>query len=125
MLDDDSGHVGAAAFMFRETDTDGLSCNWLEHISAPRTEQLNRIRSVIRLKLRRSHRLAIVNCGVARQRIRDAVSHELSIIEDPLPPEGEWAADPSHALIEPPPADLLEQVAVELAVVAKAEAAIP
>lgn len=125
LLDDDSGGVGAAAFTFRESDTDGLSCNWLEHINALRPDQLNQIRSLMRLKLKRSHRLAIVNCGKARRRIRDSVSHELSIIEDPLMPEGNWPADPSHTLIERPAPDLLEQLAVELATIAEVEPAIP
>lgn len=118
MLDDDSGRVGAAAFAFREADTDGLSCSWLEHATGSREEQLDRVKSLMRLKRRRSSRLAIVNCGAARQRIRDSVSHELSIIEDPLLPDGTWPADPSHALIGRPPPDLLEQVAVDLAIVA-------
>jgi hypothetical protein len=79
----------------------------------------------MRLKLKKSHRLAIVNCGKARQRIWDSVSHELSIIEDPLIPDGDWPADPSHALIERPVPDLLEQLAVELATIAEIEPAIP
>jgi hypothetical protein len=124
ILDDGSGQLGASAFAFRKTDTDGLSCNWLEHIDASRSEQLQRIRSLLRLRVKQSHRLAVVKCGSARQRVRDAISIELSIVQDPLPAEGSWSEDPSHVLIEPPPSDMLEQVATDLAVCASIEAAI-
>jgi hypothetical protein len=116
LLDDLSGRVGAAAFQFRAEDTDGLSCNWLEHV--------NGVRNLMRLQRRSSNRLAVINCGECRAVVRDAYGIDLSIIEDPLPADSEYAnPDPSHALIQPPPEQLRDFIAAILGAQAIAEPA--
>jgi hypothetical protein len=125
LLDDHSGGVSAAAFIFRAEDNDGLSCNWLEHTSGTRAEQLARVRELMRLKRRSSNRLAVINCGESRAAVRDGFGVDLSIIEDPLPADEKYAtSDPSHALIEPPPGELRDFIAASLSARAVVEPAI-
>ena len=99
----DDGHVNGAAFQLRSNE-ERLSVNWLDFFSSlDKTEQINEVRRLSRLKLSRNGRFAELNIDVAKQAVQ-AVLPNLRFVHDPLPDDDEYEADPSHVQIaELPP----------------------
>lgn len=89
--------VTESAFRPRADEVDGLSVNWVDFFRGPKLHQIDCIRSVTKLQVRDSHRLAIVQI----QDIQQAASPvSLTAVEDPdagLPPKFNAA----HALVQP------------------------
>jgi hypothetical protein len=95
------GLVNGSEFRLRSSRPDdmGISVNWLECFpNRSKVEQVNQVRSVVRLVTKRSGCFAELNVG----RTRDYLTKELSTIffvNDPLGSDVDHPADPSHALI--------------------------
>ena len=96
-INDEDGSIDGSAFRLRPND-DGLSVNWLECFSdCTKTQQLNEVRRLSRLKMRKSGCLAELNVGAAKQHVIKLTA--LHVIHIPLPAEADYEADPSHSEI--------------------------
>ena len=105
-INDADGSIDGEAFRLRPNDR-GISVNWLEWFrNRTKAQQLNGVRGLIRLEMRKSGCLAELNVGTAKQHV---FKHTvLSFIHRPLPAEGIYEADPSHSEITGlPPGDSL------------------
>lgn len=96
----EDGTPGPGAFTC--DDFDGISCNWLEYFPGERTRQISEVRAALaaRRTIRKSHKLAILNVGVARKGALERLGQQIAIVKDPRIAEDGKPADPSHALIE-------------------------
>ncbi len=106
----DGGIVNGAGFLRRPTE-DGFSVNWLEYFDHPIENQVQGGRDVARLRYAKTGLLARLNIGATRNYVRQNSPErlELSFVHDLLIAEGDFPADPSHALIKGiPTADSLE-----------------
>lgn len=79
-------------------DEVGLSVNWLEAFRGTSACQLDSVRRVIRLTVRRTGRFAEMNVGNVKRSVAEE-SETLRIVHDPLQAEGKFESDPSHAAI--------------------------
>ena len=98
-------YVGGSKIDGEEVDPDGFedmepSVNWLEFHQGNKEEQIARVRNLIRLRLRSTARFAELNVNAIRR-----IWHGLDVVEDPLPAEGDYLDDPSHAKIVGIPQD--------------------
>ena len=100
---DENGVVNGKAFRLRPNEK-GLSINWLDHFTdLDKSEQINEVRRLFRLKLRSNGRFAELNVGAAKQAVW-AELPDLRFVHYPLPAVDEYEADPSHSQIaELPP----------------------
>lgn len=100
---DENGILNGKAFRLRPNEN-GLSINWPGYFAdLDKSEQINEVRRLSRLRLRRNGRFAELNVGVAKQAVRAELPN-LRFIHDPLPAVDEYDADPSHSQIaELPP----------------------
>jgi hypothetical protein len=73
--------VTEAAFQLRPDETDGLSAIWLEFFGNEHRHNVAGVRSVTKLTVKRSHRIAILNVG---QMTSLAPLAGLSVLEDPV-----------------------------------------
>lgn len=88
--------VRKSAFEPKPDETDGLSVNWLEFFGGDRQHNVDGMRSVTKLKVKRSHGIAILNVGAI---ITKDGSTQLAVVEDPvvdLAPE----TNAAHVLIK-------------------------
>ena len=101
----DDGRVDGAAFLLRENES-GLSVSWLDYFHGrTKPQQLDEVRSLTRLELRRSARFAELNVGQTLERISEMLN-SVRFVHRPLPADDEYEADPSHSQIEGlPPGD--------------------
>lgn len=94
----DRGIVNGSAFELRQTDT-GLSVNWLECFQGlTKARQLDEIRRLSRLKMRRSGRLVELNVGATKRHV-GSLLETLGFILKPLDADDDHEADPSHSEI--------------------------
>ena len=112
------GKASGSAFRPKETG-EGLSVNWLEYFrNQEKSEQLNKIRELIRLRRGAQAKLAELNVGktieyftheVARLNAKHpsgkSINCDLQFVRTPLCKFGIYSADPSHCDIMtlPPP----------------------
>jgi hypothetical protein len=96
----EDGSPGPAAFTC--DDIDGISCHWLEYFPGDRAAQLSQVRAALaaRRTVRKTHKLALLQVGVARARALENLRLQIAIVRDPRPAEDGKSPDPSHALIE-------------------------
>jgi hypothetical protein len=97
----DDGNIDGSAFCLRSDRLDeiGLSVNWLEWFSGKTlNEQLNEVRQLFRLKRSKNGFFVQLNVGQTRQAMAGELP-ELLFVEDPLPAQPPFKADPSHALV--------------------------
>ena len=76
--------------------------SWLEAFAdLPLERQLSEVRRCSRLTFSKNGKLARLNVGRTKAFVaaEAAFDCDMNVIEDPLPPELGFAADPSHALI--------------------------
>ena len=101
----EDGTVGGEAFQLRRQEA-GLSVHWLECFEGlSKSRQLQRVRQLIRLEMRRNGRLAELDVGSTKQYVRDELEG-VRFVHLPLTAEDTYAADPSHSEIWGlPPAD--------------------
>ena len=101
----DDGRVDGSAFLRRENES-GLSVNWLEYFGdRTKLQQLDEVRPLVRLTLRRSGRFAELNVGETLERISERLD-SVRFVHRPLPADDNYEADPSHSEIEGlPPGD--------------------
>lgn len=97
----ENGVVNGEGFLTRR-DEGAPSVNWLEWFDPPIENQVAGVRRVTRLTYARNGRLARLNVGQTKRYVQenDPNGLLLSFVHDALDPEGDWPADPSHALIQ-------------------------
>ena len=89
--------VDGSAFRLRSGEG-GLSVNWLEHYAnRVRSEQLEEVRRLSRITMRRRGVLAELNVGMTKRKTREAA--RLRFERRPLSQERGYPADPSHCEI--------------------------
>lgn len=99
MLISDDGAVDGSAFRLRSGES-GLSVNWLDCFrELSKREQLEQIRRLTRINMRRNGRLAELNVGETLGRVGSRLS-ALRFVHRPLLADGGYPADPSHSAIE-------------------------
>ena len=97
----EDGSVDGSEFCLRahRLDDTGVSVNWLECFgNLSKAEQLDEVRRLSRLDMRKSGRLAELNVGTTKHYIRNEPD-ALRFIHTPLPAEDDYEADPSHSEI--------------------------
>ena len=101
----DDGTLNCSAFQLRTMES-GLSVNWLEYFGdRTKSQQLDEIRPLIRLTMKKSGRLAELNVGVTKEYVGHRFD-ELRFIHTPLDADENYEADPSHSeIIGLPPKD--------------------
>lgn len=101
----EDGTVGGEAFQLRHQES-GLSVHWLECIEGlSKSQQLDHVREVSRLHMRRNGRLAELHVGFTKEYVRDELTG-IRIVHQPLAAEDTYRADPSHSeILGLPPAD--------------------
>ena len=101
----EDGTLDSAVFRLRPQDN-GLSVNWLECFSdLSKPEQLEQVRQLTRLEMRRNGRLGELNVGLTKQYLQEVLP-SLSFVNRPLEADNQYFADPSHSeIIGLPPAD--------------------
>lgn len=95
--DEDTGVSGSAFLLGGHGD--GISANWVESLQLPRADALREILRVARTKrtVKPNQRFAIVNVGLAIQKILAERGAPLKAVHAPdVPPDPE---DPSHSLV--------------------------
>ena len=114
----DDGKLNCSAFQLRKMET-GLSVNWLDHFKdRTKSQQLDEIRPLIRLKMSRNGCLAELNVGATREHVSQRLD-ELRFIHRPLEADDKYEADPSHSEIvglpleDPPEAELVGDMIAE------------
>lgn len=96
-----NGEPAGSAFCLREDrpDETGVSVNWLECFNnLTKEQQLDKVRRLSRITMRKSGRLAELNVGATKQSIRSELE-SLRFIHKPLDAIDEYLADPSHSEI--------------------------
>ena len=93
----EDGSVDGSAFRLRPSDN-GLSVNWLEYFSdLTKAQQLDEVRRLSRLTIRRSGCLAELGVGATKQYAPELTA--LRFVHKPLAAENGYEADPSHSEI--------------------------
>ena len=99
----DDGTIDGSAFNLKPDET-GLSVNWYEIFDdLTKDLQLEEVRRLSRLNMRKNGCLAEFNVGNTVLHVRRLVS--LGFVHKPLDAEGKFEADPSHSEIEGLPAE--------------------
>ncbi len=94
----DDGSLNCSAFMLRDGES-GLSINWLDYFrDQPKSQQLDEIRRLSRLTMRRNGRLAESNMWQTSEYVRRELEG-LRFIHTPLDADTGYAPDPSHSEI--------------------------
>ena len=94
----DDGEINGSGFELK-SDHKGVSVNWLECFGElGKAGQLAQVRKRGRLGWKASGCLAELNVGRTKEHLLTA-DIQLSFMQDPLEPEGEYEDDPSHSLI--------------------------
>ena len=114
----DDGTLNCSAFQLRKAEA-GLSVNWLEYFETrTKSQQLDEIRPLIRLTMKRSGRLAELNVGATKEQVGQILD-ELQFIHMPLAADENYAADPTHGEImglppkDSPEADMIGDLIVK------------
>ena len=93
----EDGSVDGSAFCLRPSDN-GLSVNWLEYFSdLTKAQQLDEVRRLSRLTMRRRGCLAELGVGATKQYSPELTA--LRFVRKPLAAENGYEADPSHSEI--------------------------
>ena len=103
--------VDGSAFVLREGEAT-LSVNWLEAFGGNDPDhQLGEVRRLFRLQLSRNGRFAKLHVGETKRNVSENAKEinilaKMGVRAEPLCPTGEFAADPSHAVVTGlPPGD--------------------
>ena len=92
-----NGSVDGSAFCLR-SDESGLSVNWLDWFAGlSKSKQIEQIRHLSRITMKRRGRLAELNVGTAKQETREVAN--IRFAHQPLAAEYGHPADPSHCEI--------------------------
>ena len=97
------GSIDGSAFRLAHGHS-GLSVNWLEWFDDLSVlEQVDQVRRLSRLTMRRNGRLAQLNVGASKRSVGSNAS--LRFVQVPLPAEQDYEADPSHSEVVGLPSD--------------------
>ena len=101
----DDNSVDSAAFRLRGNEN-GLSAHWLEYFgNMTKEQQLQEVRRLTRLTVRRNGRFAELNVGATQASLHRLDVH-LSFVRNPLPADAQYPPDGSHTeIIGLPPGD--------------------
>lgn len=111
----ENGVVNGEGFL-RRPGEDASSVNWLEYFDPPVENQVQGVRATARLRYAKTGQLARLRVGETKNYVRENSpdSLVLSFVHDPLQAEGDFSADPSHALIQGVPvADSVEAALIK------------
>jgi len=92
--------VTESAFEPKPDESDGLSANWLEFFGNDRQHNVAGVRSVTKLNVKRSHRIAILNVGAIASADGSANLRVVEDLIDDLAPD----TNAAHVLIKEPAA---------------------
>ena len=93
----EDGRVDGSAFLLRPGDN-GLSVNWLEcFVHLTKEQQLDEVRRLSRLTMRKRGCLAELSVGATKQYYRELSA--LRFLHEPLAAANGYEADPSHSEI--------------------------
>ena len=96
-FDEDEG-VNGSAFQLRQNES-GLSVHWLECFkNLSKLEQLDEVRPLSRLEIRKNGRFAELNVSRTKQHLNKQLSN-MRFVHKPLNAKGKYEADPSHSEI--------------------------
>jgi hypothetical protein len=96
----DNDLVDGAAFQLRASDNGELSVNLIGDDPVAFDERLVEVRHLSRLNRKRNGRFAQITAADIRGALTDITYlRDLEVVHDPLPREGAFAEDPSHAVI--------------------------
>ena len=90
----EGGRVDGTAFQ-RRVGEDAVSVHWLDVFSAGKDQQIEAVRQVSRLRRARNGRFAELQVGEVRRYLAEVI--EMAVVRHPLPAEGDFPPDPSHA----------------------------
>ena len=114
----EDGSLGGEAFQLRLQES-SLSINWLECFKGfSKPQQLDEVRRLSRLQMRRNGRLAELQVGYTKQYVLGELD-SLRFVHMPLAAEGKYEADPSHSEIlglpqpDSPEAEMIGDVIAE------------
>lgn len=90
-----------SGFISRPRERNSPSCNWLELLDGDLEHQVQQVRDATRIRYGATGRLARLNVGTITRTVAAGTEagRAVTVIHDPLDAEGEWVADPSHALL--------------------------
>ena len=113
------GIISKEAFQLRETEN-GLSVNWLEWFEGlTRSEQLDQVRRLIRLKIAKTGQFAELEVDETIQCLKEK-RDKVRFVHKPLDATDEFEADGSHSEIEGlPPREEAEQSSLIGAMIAQ------
>lgn len=100
--DDENTVILGGAFLARTNEGNEISCNWLEYFNGPIDAQVDEIRKCSRLNYAAKGRLALlaVDQTCLHVQTESTEKRDITVIYDPLGPEGTHQADESHSLIK-------------------------
>lgn len=101
-LDSDGQPIAlGSGFISRPHERNSPSCNWLELLRGHLEDQVQQVRNAARVRYGATGRLARLNVGTITRVVAEGTQdgRAVTVVYDPLDAEGEWAADPSHALM--------------------------
>lgn len=98
---DGVSRMSATGFTLRRHDQGKLSCNWLEYFEGSDEEQLQYIRDVSRVTLRKNGRYVMLNVGVTLSTVKERTLNQILLhaIYEPLDATDTLRADLSHAVL--------------------------
>jgi hypothetical protein len=99
--EDGKPFITGGGFIAKPKDDNKPSYNWLECLNGTLEERVQRIRDVARVTYGAKGKLVRLNIGQVYKYVEENTDDRriVTVIYDPLYPEGEKPADPSHALM--------------------------
>lgn len=106
--DEDSEPViTGGGFIARPKDDNKPSYNWLECFDGTLEDRVQQVRAAARINYGAKAKLVRLNVGQVRQHVSENTDNAraVTVIHDPLNPQDDYPADPSHALMTNVPDD--------------------
>jgi len=93
--------ITGGGFIARPRDDNKPSYNWLEYFDGTLEKRVQQVRAVARIEYGAKAKLARLNVGMVRQHVLENTddARAVTVIHDPLNPQDDYPADPSHALM--------------------------
>lgn len=95
-----NGDLEGRAFKPRDSDTHGLSVDWLGAFDLPKSNQLAEVRRRSRICMKPRGLIAEVNVGDIRTKTANVRSCTLEFVHDPQAANERYVCNPAHSLIK-------------------------